>query len=262
MNDRPLQSPFVRLRSKRPFATDFCVNYLSILVALCCIAPQLTHAQQLATISTSAKSAGTSFERPVTVAPSVDSELTVVGLVSYGNYQIFASGKDCKLYASGVEYDRHSWGHLLKSRVDYVGEVLPFLLLDEPAKADVWGNPLTLKRQLLHGVGISPIGVRFLWRDGRAWKPYLMAKGGVVAFDKKAISSQGSYVNFSLQSSMGVQIRMTDRVDLRLGLFGDFHFSNAYMVPVNPGLDVMNANWGLTYHLGRHRPVVASTANY
>jgi hypothetical protein len=31
------------------------------------------------------------------------------------------------------------------------------------------------------------------------------------------------------------------------------HFSNAFMVPINPGLDVMNANLGLTYHLDKDR---------
>jgi hypothetical protein len=44
---------------------------------------------------------------------------------------------------------------------------------------------------------------------------------------------------------------VTLKVDLRLGLFGDF--SNAYVVPINPGIDVMNASMGLTYHLDRDR---------
>jgi hypothetical protein len=47
---------------------------------------------------------------------------------------------------------------------------------------------------------------------------------------------------------MGIQTRLTERLDLRLGLFSDFHFSDAFIVPVNPGLDVMNANLGVSYH--------------
>ncbi len=38
----------------------------------------------------------------------VESELIVEGLASYGNYRIFASGTDEKLYTAGLEYDRHS----------------------------------------------------------------------------------------------------------------------------------------------------------
>jgi hypothetical protein len=49
---------------------------------------------------------------------------------------------------------------------------------------------------------------------------------------------------------MGVQVRINQRWGLRLGLFGDFHFSNAFIVQSNPGLDVMNANLGLSYHFG------------
>ena len=90
-----------------------------------------------------------------------------------------------------------------------------------------------------------------MWRDHKAIKPYLTAKGGVLVFSQKAMSQKASYVNFSLQSAMGVQARLTQRFDLRLGLFSDFHFSDDFIVPVNPGLDVMNANLGLTYHFGQ-----------
>jgi hypothetical protein len=47
------------------------------------------------------------------------------------------------------------------------------------------------------------------------------------------------------------QVRLSQRVDMKLGLFGDFHFSNALITPVDPGLDVMNASFGVSYHLGR-----------
>jgi len=108
---------------------------------------------------------------------------------------------------------------------------------------------MSYSRQIVPGIGFSPIGFRLLWRDGRAWKPYLLAKGGLLVFDKKVISTQATYENFSLQSALGMQVRMTQRLDLRLGLFSDFHFSDGFIVPVNPGLDVMNANWGISYHL-------------
>jgi hypothetical protein len=90
------------------------------------------------------------------------------------------------------------------------------------------------------------------WRSKKAIKPYLEAKGGMIGFTKKVPSSEASYENFSLQTGTGLQLRMNERWGLRLGLFSDFHFSNAFVVPVNPGLDVMNANLAISYHLG-HR---------
>jgi Lipid A 3-O-deacylase (PagL) len=178
-------------------------------------------------------------------------ELIVEGLASYGNYRIFAAGRDCKLYSAGLEYDRHSWGYFLRAQMDYVAEYLPLVLLREPTVTYPWGQPVTAARRIVPGMGFSPIGFRMLWRSNTSFKPYLLAKGGMIVFDKKVPASAASYQNFSLQSAMGVQTRLTPRVDLRLGLFSDFHFSNAFMVPDNPGLDVMNANLALSYHLGK-----------
>ncbi len=181
-------------------------------------------------------------------------ELTFVSLASYGHYKIFASGSGAKLYTSGVEYDRNSWGRLLGAQFDYVAEFLPVVMLDAAKSSDIWGTPTTKAHEIVPGVGFSPIGFRLEWRDQKAVKPYLMAKGGVIIFSKKELSQQATYENFSLQSSTGLQVRMTPRIELRLGLFGDFHFSDAFIVPVNPGLDVMNASLGITYHLGHAPP--------
>lgn len=189
---------------------------------------------------------GSWFKRPG------ESEFIIEGLMSYGNYKIFASGYDEKLFTGGVEYDRHCWGYFLKAQVDYVAEFLPFVLLDKPLHTDIWGNPNPKKdrniRQHVPGVGLSPIGFRMEWRSKKTIKPYLEAKGGLLVFTKKVPSSGATYENFSLQSSGGVQVKMNERWGLRLGLFSDFHFSDAFIVPVNPGLDVMNANLGLSYH--------------
>jgi hypothetical protein len=249
-------------RSERSFAGNFRLNCLSILAALSHLVPQLAHSQETETVGltntplepntlletdTPAETDTGVMTRTPAIQP-VESELIVEGLASYGNYRIFASGRDCKLYTAGVEYDRHSWGYLLRARVDYVAEVLPLILLNEPAQTTTWGSPLTYARQIVPGVGISPIGFRILWRSNKAIKPYLLAKGGILVFDKKVLSSEATYQNFSLQSAAGVQVKLTQRLDLRLGLFSDFHFSNAFAVPINPGLDVMNANLGLSYH--------------
>jgi hypothetical protein len=86
------------------------------------------------------------------------------------------------------------------------------------------------------------------WRDGHVFKPYIMAKGGFLVFSQKAESPNASYENISLRSEIGMQIRVTHRVDLRLGV-GDSHFSNAFVVPSNPGLDVMSYMGGIAWHL-------------
>jgi hypothetical protein len=92
--------------------------------------------------------------------------------------------------------------------------------------------------------------MRLIWRDGKKWKPYYTIKGGLIVFSQKSLSECSSYQNFSLQQALGVQFKGTSRWDFRVG-FSDFHFSNAFMVPSNPGIDEMSYNGGICYHLSK-----------
>ena len=183
-------------------------------------------------------------------------DLVVESMVSYGNYRIFAGGSNSRLYTGGVEYDRNSWGTWLKARRDFAGEVLPVMVLDEPSNTDIFGDKLGPGRKVLYGIGIDPVGMRLVWHESGFIKPYFSVKGGVLVFDGKVLSKVGTYEQFSLQEAAGLMLRMSPSYDLRLGLLGDFHFSNGFMVDVNPGLDVMNCNIGLVYHMGsrKHAP--------
>src|SRR5579871_5833326 len=136
-------------------------------------------------------------------------EVVVEGLVSYGNYSIFATDDMSNIYTADVEYDRHSWGRALGARRDYVAEVLPVVLFNQWANTDIYGNPLnqygngqaaSSARRTIYGIGLSPIGLRMMWRDNKDIKPYLLFKGGMLLFDHKAISDHAAYENFSMQS--------------------------------------------------------------
>ncbi len=222
-------------------------RFCAVVIAVMLFAPLLS----LAEVGTKTDALDASLEKSKPAKVPVESEIIVEGLASYGNYKIFASGTDCKLYTAGFEYDRHSWGRFLGARMDYVAEILPLVLLKKPDVTDFWGNPYSTSHHVVPGVGISPIGFRLLWRDKKSIKPYLLAKGGMLGFTEKVPARQATYENFSLQSAMGLMVKLKPRVDLRLGLFSDFHFSNAFIVDSNPGLDVMNANLGISYHLDK-----------
>jgi len=174
---------------------------------------------------------------------------------SFGHWHIFAYTWWSYFHVAGVEYDRNSWGKFLGARMDYVAEILPVAILEQPSQADQWGDPLTptTGHTTNAGMGISPIGVRLLWFDGGRVQPYFSMKGGMIAFSNKALSPYGSYENFSLQEMVGAQIRLTDKWDLRAGV-SDFHFSNAFLVPNNPGIDEMMWDGGLVYrwHIRRN----------
>jgi hypothetical protein len=187
--------------------------------------------------------------------PTRQREIIYEGMVSYGNYKVFGAAENVKLYSSGVEYDRELWPNVMRARVDYVTEFLPVLLLSQPAKTDIWGDTLSATRKTVPGAGITPIGFRMLWRDGRRWMPYFETKASVFGFTQKALSPAATYENWSFDCTGGVKIKLGGRYDVRLGMLSDLHFSNAFVVRSNPALDVMNVGVGVVYHLnGRRTP--------
>lgn len=189
-------------------------------------------------------------QRPAAPAGSlVESEAIVTSGSSIGNVHVFAYADDRRINPIGVEYDRNSWGKLLGARVDYVGEVLPVVLLEEPALYGPDSRRLAPGNQEKYGFGVSPIGVRLHWRRGRDWQPYLIGKGGILLFTTPVLSPQATRLNFSAQFGAGVEKRLTRRLGLRLG-YSDFHFSNGDDAARNPGIDFMYFNAGLSYRLG------------
>jgi Lipid A 3-O-deacylase (PagL) len=180
----------------------------------------------------------------------VASELVFEGLNSVGHFHIFANSWWSYLSGGGIEYDRHSWGNAIGARVDYSAEILPSLILRQPSKTDLWGNRRSTTFETVPGIAVLPIGVRLMWFDGARFKPYYVVKAGMTAYTKKAFSQFAAYENFGLDQNVGMQIRLSGQTDFRTG-FGVFHQSNGFVVPSNPGLDEMNWNVGISYHLGR-----------
>jgi len=187
--------------------------------------------------------------RPPPIVRSQPSEIIYEGMASFGNYKVFGAAESEKLYAAGVEVDRQLWPRVLGARLDYVAEFLPVLLLSQPVKADIWGNPQGRAKEWVPGMGITPIGFRLLWRDGRPLMPYFETKASVLGFTQKALSPYATYENWSFHSTAGLKVKLHGRYDLRLGLLSDLHFSNAFVVRSNPALDVMNVDVGIVVHL-------------
>jgi len=256
-------APLWRVRCVRRVVCHSCLTVLSI--ALCLVAYQPALCQNLSPAHDSLALDGSSD--PVSALPPAattksaetqadnknrpESEVVFEGAGSFGHYHLLANSWWSDLYWTGIEYDRHSWGSFLGAQMDYVAEFQPVVILRQPPITDVWGNPHTTARVLVPGMGIVPIGLRMMWRSDKSVKPYLILKGGMVGYTQKALSQYASYVNLSLQVGVGMQFHLRDRLDMRLG-FSDFHFSDAFIVPSNPGLDVMSYTGGLSYHLGKH----------
>ena len=262
-DNRVCDSVFALWKAEGCFAGSFLLCCLSMLGACCLLGSQTARSQETDTLvvtnfSTANEIVETgsplAIDAGVTAPPlklPVESEISVMGMVPYGDYRLFSATVRCNAWTVGVEYDRHSWGHFLGSQMDYVAEVIPLVFLSQPATSDFWGNATSPNQELVHGIALSPFGFRWLWRSDKAIKPFVIGKLGAIVFEKKAFSPKASYANFNVQAAFGVQIRMTKRVDLRIDPFEFFHVSNGYLAASNPGMDELAMRFGFTYHLGR-----------
>jgi hypothetical protein len=182
-----------------------------------------------------------------------ESDISVMGMIPDGDYRLISATVRCNAWTVGVEYDRRFPRDFLKARFDYATEILPVVLLSQPAVSDFWGNGISSNQRIVPGLSILPIGFRFLWRGGRSVRPYVVGKLGGIIFARKAFSPDASNANFNVQAAIGLQVRLTDRFDLRVEPFEFFHVSNAYMAPSNPGMDEIATRFGFTYHLRKKR---------
>ena len=184
--------------------------------------------------------------------PAPKGEISVMGMIPDGDYRLFSATVRCHAWTIGVEYDRRI-GRLLGARFDWATEIIPVMILSQPKVADFWGNGLTSAQELVPGISISPVGMRFLYRDGKKIRPFFLGKLGGAVFTQKALSPDATYVNFNIQAAFGVQYAISDRYDLRVEPFQFFHISNGYLAASNPGMDQIGWRIGFTYHLKNWR---------
>jgi len=169
---------------------------------------------------------------------------------SVGNFHLFAYADNRHILPISIEMGHPIFGHLFRAELDYVGEVLPAVLLNEPAKYGADGRALTAARRWQYGAGISPLGFRLIWRRRGGFQPYGIAKGDVLYFRNRVLSTQSTRLQFGSQIGLGVEKALSSRLGFRAG-FSDFHVSNGNIGRRNPGIDFMYFTGGVSWRLGK-----------
>lgn len=180
------------------------------------------------------------------------SELTIDAGTSAGNIRICCFAEDRRLQIIGLEY-AHVWGHTLGGQLDYTGEAMPLVVMNEPARYGLDSVALTTARRNHFGFGLGP-GVRMTWRERSAFRPYLIAKGGPLYFTNRILSAESMKLNYFGEYGGGIATTLGSGLGLRLSC-GDIHISNGDVARRNPGIDLIyiNTGWSFTLH-GFGRP--------
>lgn len=190
-----------------------------------------------------------SQEPPAARSPA-HTDIQIESGYSVGNFHLFAYSDNRHILPIGVELNRRIFGHLFRAKLDYVGEVLPVVLLNEPAKYGADGRALTLARKWQYGAGLAPVGFHMIWRKRGLFQPYGIAKGDLFYFQNRVLSTEGTHLQFGSEIGLGVEKALTKRLGFRAG-FSDFHLSNGNIGKRNPGIDFMYFSGTLTCRLGK-----------
>jgi lipid A 3-O-deacylase PagL len=218
---------------------------LAIMVLLCVFSPLAARAQDT-----------------IPGRPSAENEVMIETLPVSVNMRAFGDTKTGSISTIGVEFVTHSrkirylpWymffslaGPISRSRVDATFGVFPLMLLHEAAEADQYGNPLSSAKKFVPGFGVTPLGIRFLWRESKPVRVYLNGKFGGELFTQPALAPDSTHFNVVAEANSGTQIKIAHNIDLRVG-FEYIHICNFFLGKVNPGLDALGVNYGVSFHL-------------
>jgi hypothetical protein len=164
---------------------------------------------------------------------------------SLGNFHFFAHDDNQALHPVGVEYDRPWIRSVLKGNLESVSEVLPVLILSEPARYSAETGALIQAHKNYFGIGFAPAGFRLIWRAPEVLQPYFGVKGGAAWFKTPVPQIGGTHLHFIGEVSVGVQKALSNRWGFRAG-FSDFRMTNVGSGTRKVG-DFLYFNGGISY---------------
>jgi hypothetical protein len=159
---------------------------------------------------------------------------------SPGTTTFFGRSPDRKLLITAVRAGR-VMGSKKHFTFEMTVDVFPYMRLVQPRESlrlvtdegtliDTTSGPDAV------GVGISPVGLKFLFRRRARVKPFVEATGGVLYFERPVPYDAARNFNYTFDGGAGVQIFSRTRRATTLG-YKFHHISNAYTGRINPGID-------------------------
>ncbi len=143
---------------------------------------------------------------------------------------------------------RHAWttknnpSHRLRYYIDFD----PLIIVNYRERRLVQTSPTTTAtigdRKTVFGVGFTPLGLQFNWRNSKKIQPYIAGGFGVAVFNKKFPDNRsplqpdkiGNRFQLMPEFGAGVEIRKSETKSYFIG-YKYHHLSNGYTAPLNVG---------------------------
>jgi lipid A 3-O-deacylase len=155
-----------------------------------------------------------------------------------GGHSIAGGTKETGVWNVGVRYGwilsaPHGPG-FLKGRFEYAVDAVPAFVVFQP-------------RNTVYGVGINPLGLKWIFATRGSVQPYLELGGGAL-FTSHDVPSRTSTVNFTPSAAFGMHF-LGERawsVEVRY-----MHVSNAGLSKPNPGINTIQVRVGVGKFFGK-----------
>jgi hypothetical protein len=96
----------------------------------------------------------------------------------------------------------------------------------------------------VYGVGFTPVGLQFNWRNSKKYQPFIAGGFGVALFNKKFPDNRsplqpdkiGNRFQLMPEFGAGLEIRQSEKRSYFIG-YKYHHLSNGYTAPLNVGFN-------------------------
>lgn len=163
----------------------------------------------------------------------------------------------------GVRYawtTKNNPSHRLRYYVDFN----PLIIVNYREKRLIQASPTAAaaaatvgERKTVFGVGFTPVGLQFNWRNSKKYQPFIAGGFGVAVFNKKFPDNRsplqpdkiGNRFQLMPEFGAGVEIRQSQTRSYFIG-YKYHHLSNAYTAPLNVGYNTNMIYGGIYFRRG------------
>lgn len=147
-------------------------------------------------------------------------------------------------------------------RLRYYMDFNPLIIVNYRERRPIQTSPTTTTivgdRKTVFGVGFTPVGLQFNWRNSRKIQPYIAGGFGVAIFNKKFPDNRsplqpdkiGNWFQLMPEFGAGIEIRKSEAKSYFIG-YKYHHLSNGYTAPLNVGYNTNMVYAGMYFQRRR-----------
>lgn len=145
-------------------------------------------------------------------------------------------------------------------RLRYYMDFNPLIVVNYRERRLIRENPeVTVgDRKTVFGVGFTPVGLQFNWRNSRKYQPFIAGGFGVAIFNKKFPDNRsplqpdkiGNRFQLMPEFGAGLEVRASETKSYFIG-YKYHHLSNGYTAPLNVGYNTNMIYGGMYFSRGK-----------